>query len=286
MADYPKPNAGGWTSSNYNTPGSGLLYNNYSANLPIHDDTWQWDQRLDFNISQKDQTYARYSYMHDQVGFAPPLGPILDGGNNIHVFRGHTDMNLGQSFMASETHLFNPKLINEFRFGYNEGKYEDLQANANVPASTLVPGMGGVPFGGYPQPNGGLPDITLTGTISMSTIGARHDIPSIEHQNVYQILDNVTKAWKSHSVCNLKVFAHPSASPCIRVAITPTKESSPVAITTMESLVHTCLVLDWGRRTCLPTIWVKLVSRRAGIPATTVGIVPRMLRMTGSSTPS
>ena len=199
MADYPKPNAGGWTSSNYNTPGSGLLYNNYSANLPIHDDTWQWDQRLDFNISQKDQTYARYSYMHDQVGFAPPLGPILDGGNNIHVFRGHTDMNLGQSFMASETHLFNPKLINEFRFGYNEGKYEDLQANANVPASTLVPGMGGVPFGGYPQPNGGLPDITLTGTISMSTIGARHDIPSIEHQNVYQILDNVTKAWKSHS---------------------------------------------------------------------------------------
>jgi hypothetical protein len=200
MAAYPKPNAGGWNSTNYSTPGSGLVYNNYNVNLPVEDDTFQWDQRLDWNISAKDQTYARYSYTHEQIRFTPPLGPVLDGGNDVSSFHGATNFNLAQNFMASETHLFAPSLINEFRFGYNEGKYEFVQSNANVPASTLIPGMGGVPFSGYPEANGGLPYIPLTGTISMSAIGARRDVPSVEHQNVYQILDNVTKVWKNHSL--------------------------------------------------------------------------------------
>ena len=61
--------------------GGGLLYNNYSPNLPVHDDTWQWDQRVDWNISAKDQTFVRYSYTHEQVGYTPPLGPVIDGDN-------------------------------------------------------------------------------------------------------------------------------------------------------------------------------------------------------------
>ena len=81
LNDYPKPNAGGWNASNYSTPGSGNMHNNYDVNVPVHDDTWQWDQRLDWNLSAKDQSYVRYSYTHEQLGFAPPLGPILDGGN-------------------------------------------------------------------------------------------------------------------------------------------------------------------------------------------------------------
>jgi len=109
--------------------------------------------------------------------------------------------NLAQNFMASETHLFTPLLINEFRFGFNEGKFGFYQENANVPADQLVPGMGGVPFAGYPEPNGGLPWIvTSRGNLPISAAGARHDVPSIEHQNVYQILDNVTKVRGSHSL--------------------------------------------------------------------------------------
>jgi hypothetical protein len=200
MKDYPHPNAGGWNAGNYNTPGSGLLYNNYNVNLPVSDDTWQWDQRVDWNISAMDQTYARYSYTHEQDSIAPPLGPILDGGNNEGTFNGSNNFNLAQNFMASETHLFTPSLINEFRFGYNEGKYEFLQSNSNVPASTLVPGLNGVPFSGFSQPNGGLPYIVFSGTVTISSAGARHDVPSIEHQNVYQILDNVTKDVGRHSL--------------------------------------------------------------------------------------
>jgi hypothetical protein len=199
LAAYPKPNAGGWNASNYNTPGSGLLYNNYSPNLPVHDDTWQWDQRVDWNISAKDQTFVRYSYTHDQVTYTPPLGPVIDGGNDVGSFHGATNFNLAQNFMGSETHLFSPNLVNEFRFGYNWGDYQFLQSNANVPASTLIPGMNGVPFMGYAQPNGGLPYIPIRGNVTISAAGARRDVPSIERQNIYQILDNVTKVFGSHS---------------------------------------------------------------------------------------
>jgi len=64
-------------------------------------------------------------------------------------------LNLAENFMMSETHIFNPNLVNEFRFGYNWGHYVIGQENANHPASTLVPGLGGVPFTGFAGPNGG-----------------------------------------------------------------------------------------------------------------------------------
>ena len=201
LNDYPKPNAGGWNSSNYSTPGSGNLYNNYVVNAPVKDNTFQWDQRLDWNQSAKDQAYARYSYTHEQTGFAPPLGSPLDG-NEVATggFHGSTDFNLAENFMASETHEVSSSLINEFRFGYNWGLYEFAQMNGNIPADVLVPGMGGVPFTGFAGPNGGLPVLRFAGYGGLSRAGSRHDVPSVERQNVYQILDNVTKIHGSHSI--------------------------------------------------------------------------------------
>ena len=104
--------------------------------------------------------------------------------------------------MASETHLFSPTLINEARFGYNWNVSEITQAAALVPASVLVPGMGGVPFTGFAGPNGGVPESEFGGaygsTKTLSPPGSTYE-PSVERQNVYQILDNVTKIRGSHS---------------------------------------------------------------------------------------
>ncbi len=193
MNAYPLPNAGGWTSANLGTPDSGQSYSNYNVNVPIHDDTWQWDQRLDWNVSAKDQSYARYSYTHEQTHYAPPLGNILDGGG---FGTDGTVFNLAQNFMGSETHLFSPNLVNEFRFGYNWGLFEYSQLNGNVPADQLIPGMGGVPFTGFAGPNGGLPAMRIAG---FTGAGSSHDTPSVERQNIYQILDNITKIHGSHS---------------------------------------------------------------------------------------
>jgi hypothetical protein len=203
---FPAPNTNGWNSSNNSlnpaSPGvGGAAFNNYVANVHTSQDTVQWDQRLDWNISAKDQTYVRYSYTHLQVRNGAPLGNPLDGGG---FGTDGTNFNLAENFMGSETHTFNPSLINEFRFGYNWGDYEFLQLNSNVDVAANL-GLGGIPFAGTPEPNGGLPSINVlkangNAAGDISTFGASTDLPSVERQNVYQILDNVTKNYKNHSL--------------------------------------------------------------------------------------
>ena len=85
-------------------PNAGLTYNNLVENIPSDNNTWQWDQRLDWNISQKDQAYARYSYSHQFELSTLPLGPILDGSS----YGGYRNHFLAENFMLSETHIFSP----------------------------------------------------------------------------------------------------------------------------------------------------------------------------------
>ncbi len=195
MNDFPMPNANGWDSSALAAGEGGKTFANYHTNLPVREDTWQWDQRLDWNISPKDQTYARFSYSHQQTSETPALGPILDGGSEGPGFNGgEVSFNMGQGLMFSETHIFNPSLINEFRYGFNWGNFQALQFNPDVSAATLVPGLYSLPISGG---NGGLP---FFNTSDLSHFGAPRDLPSIERQNVYQFLDNVTKVWGKHSL--------------------------------------------------------------------------------------
>jgi hypothetical protein len=173
---YPAPNANG-----------GKTYNNLVENVAQGNDTWQWDQRLDWNLSVKDQAYVRYSYLHNIVSNQLPLGPTLDGSG----YGGGQNRNVAENFMLSESHVFTPTLTNEFRFGYNWDSVSFLQANSNSDISSQL-GLGGVPF----SPGiGGLPSGQIYGLTYWGSPGT-----SVESQNVYQILDNVTKIAGNHSL--------------------------------------------------------------------------------------
>jgi len=179
---YPQP-----------TPGSPNTTNNLLENLPDTSNTIQWDQRIDYNISEKDQVYARYSYQHVQLTNTAPLGPILDGTT---TYAGVNQNFLSENGMGSETHIFNPNLVNEFRFSYNWGEFSNLQENSQTNLSAQL-GLGGIPFGaGYPD-NGGLPAVTVSGITAWGSHGFD---PSIKGQNLYQILDNVTLSRGRHSL--------------------------------------------------------------------------------------
>ena len=176
---YPQPNAN-----------NGKTFNNLNENLASSDNTFQWDQRLDWNISSRDQSYARYSYVHEIKENGLPLGPILDGSG----YGGQSDTNLFENFMGSETHNFSPTLTNEFRFGYNWGVSKFLQPNAfnSDIASSL--NLGGIPSLGSGKY--GLPLGQLNGALTnWGSVGTND-----EAQNVYQILDNVAKIIGNHSL--------------------------------------------------------------------------------------
>jgi hypothetical protein len=173
---YPSPNTN-----------NGKTFNNYTVNTPTHNDIYQWDQRLDWNISARDQAYARYSYVHQITINGLPLGNPLDGSG----YGGEYDVNLAQNFAASETHFFTPTLSNEFRFSFNAGRFSFLQPNANVNLAPTL-GLGGIPF----TPNeGGLPSVAVYGISNWGSVGT-----SNESQNAYQILDNASKTLGNHSL--------------------------------------------------------------------------------------
>lgn len=198
---YPQPNLGV----------QGLTYNNYRVNVGRADDTIQWDQRVDWNINQRDQAYVRYSYAHEIIEHGLPLGPVLDGSG----FGGKFDTNLAQNFMLSETHIFSPTLANEFRFGYNWIASQYHQPNENDYSLAASLGLGGLPNNGPGL--GGLPLGYFDGTIGINqwgSVGTQN-----EAQNVYQILDNVTHTIGNHSLKAgvsfqaLRVFDRYAAAP-------------------------------------------------------------------------
>ncbi len=176
---YPMPNAN-----------NGQLWNNYVAPLPAVDNTFQWDARMDWNINAKDNSYSRFSYGNEPAYYAPPLGPILDGGG----FGTGANKNLSENFMLSETHVFTPTLTNEIRAGYNYMHTGFTQANASNPGFAGSLGFGGIPGGTL---NGGLPSVSIYG---ISGFGSPNWSPTDEHENVYQILDNVTKIAGNHAL--------------------------------------------------------------------------------------
>lgn len=178
---YPSPNTNG-----------AKLFNNYVANTNDVSNTWQWGTRFDWNISSNDQMFVRFSYLNAPSNYPAPLGPILDGGS--YGADGNIT-NQAENGAISETHLFSPTLVNEFRFGYNYGNFGFKQAEFNNPNLASSLGMGGVPSGGLL--GGGLPLVTLSGITGFGQPGY---YPNHKSEDVYEFLDNVTKIFGNHSL--------------------------------------------------------------------------------------
>jgi Carboxypeptidase regulatory-like domain len=182
---YPLPNR-------VNSNSNGLLNNNYTTPIVETDNTVQWDVRVDYNMSARDQAFVRNSYNHEYEFWPSPLGQTLDGGS----FSSDGDqVNIGDNFAASETHVFTPHLLNEVRYGYNYGHFYFTQPNATDVGFAASLGLGGIPEAPL---NGGLPNTYFYGQIA--GFGAPNYYPSNEHEYIWQVLDNVTFDIGNHSL--------------------------------------------------------------------------------------
>jgi hypothetical protein len=178
---FPLPNQGvaGQVVQNYTAPATASQNN-----------TTQYDVRLDYNLSTKDQAFGRYSYSNNPSIYTPPLG-VLDGGN---FGSDGADTNYAKSGVFSETHFFSPTFSNEFRVGYNYLHASYLPADAQVNVAAKY-GLGGIPFG---PSLGGFPTIYFNGGGSNFGIGIPSYEPSDEKQNVIQFADNVSMTLGKH----------------------------------------------------------------------------------------
>jgi hypothetical protein len=165
---------------------------NYVAN-PVESTTRNnFDVRVDHKFSDRDTSFYRFSYEDQPRTIPSPFQQTFaDGGG----FFSGVEENSYRSVAISETHVFRPELINEFRLGYNRINSHRLQFNFNTDVSGAL-GFPGVPFGPL---NGGLPQLTF-GDGSAPTLGSPTFLPSVELQNTYVLSDNLTWVKGRHTL--------------------------------------------------------------------------------------
>jgi carboxypeptidase family protein/TonB-dependent receptor-like protein len=181
-------------SSFYPAPNTTLGGQNFLTEPVRRESRNNFDVRVDHKITQKDDTFVRFSYQDQPSEIPAPFNNVLDGGG---FFDGIEDFSY-RSVAMNEVHLFTPNVINEARFGYNRINAHRFQLNSdkNIAGD---PSFGisfpGIPFG--PQ-NGGLPEIDFGD--GSATIGSSTFLPSIEKQNSYVLTDNLTWIHGRHSL--------------------------------------------------------------------------------------
>ena len=180
-------------------PTSGGIYNNY-ARSPVGTDTAnQFDTRVDMNFSDKDQVFVRYSFSNEPSFKPGPFTGYADGGG----FNQGTQANRNQGAGLSWTHSFSPTLINEARIGFNREHVYRVQPYGDDTSD--IPSQFGIQ--GIPQikGNGGLPTILIGGTglganpNVLGQLGSAEWLVSERFSSTYQITENLTKVYKSHT---------------------------------------------------------------------------------------
>jgi len=178
---YPLPNSG---------PAGSYQYN-YSVNFPAPISSNQFDVRIDQNITSKQSIYGRYTFKNRSVSTAPTvdcngfcdtsLSPLLGGIEQPEQDRGLT---------VAYNYTFSPKLINEFRGGFNSLR-DQLNANVNSAALLNQIGITGIPdVATVPT----VPDVTIPGLQRTGGLNTTR-----QQSKVIQLLDDLTWVEGKHT---------------------------------------------------------------------------------------
>jgi hypothetical protein len=173
----------------YPTPTNGAFSSNFASNPNLFEHRNAFDTRVDFDLTQKDQVFFRFSYVDDPQNIPGPFGGIADGGG---FQEGIQTAKSDQSALAW-THVFSPSLVNVARVGYNHlhtTRFGPEGGNSGIPATF---GIQGIP---QQSENGGLPSMEISG---LNTLGSNAFLPSDEVSDTIQVTDDFTKIYRQHS---------------------------------------------------------------------------------------
>jgi Carboxypeptidase regulatory-like domain len=125
---FPEPNT---------APTPGTLINNYVTDRQQIRNFDDFDFRIDFNASQKDQVFFRYSYAQDNFTVTNSLGPLDPSG-----FGSGDNVNHPRGLAVGYTRTISPTIVNEFRFGYISSVYgyNPPDQNLTLGQSVGIPG--------------------------------------------------------------------------------------------------------------------------------------------------
>ena len=143
--------------------------------------------RLDFNLSEKDSLYWRMVYDPSETKSDEDIPPFFLGNKVLY-----------QYYVASETHIFSPSSLNEFRFAFNRTFPRTSTGPLDIQNGALdfLPGAG---FG----------RINFTGTaiatgtalnVALTNFGNGATAPRDLLHNLFQVTDTFSYVKGAHSL--------------------------------------------------------------------------------------
>jgi hypothetical protein len=173
----------------YPVPTSSSVTNNFGSSPNLYEHSNSFDTREDFNPSDKDQIFGRFSYVDDPQYIPGPFGGIADGG----AFQEGIQTAKSAQAVAGYTHVFNPNTINQVRAGFahlHTTRYGPEGGTTGIPAQYNIQGISDA------AENGGLPNFTFS---DLSNLGSNNFLPSDEVSQTIQVTDDFTKIYGKHS---------------------------------------------------------------------------------------
>jgi hypothetical protein len=140
----------------YPAPNASVNGNNYLVTPPSRNDNWQYLGRMDRNFGQNDRAFFRFG----QYSPNSNAQAVIPNKANNTTAGGWTDTQA----VLNETHIFNPVLVNDFRFGWVQ---EDNYTTASSAPSPEL-GLKGVDLSEFPM-------ITVTQMIQLGSKASNHD---------------------------------------------------------------------------------------------------------------
>ena len=199
-ARIPKPSR--LLSNLYPDPNVGTNQFFFAPNRVQHDDAF--NIRTDKVISAKNNLFIRVSRGYNFTDLPGALPAPANPGFPIGQFAGGDTAQFADSAnfnlttwggVISDTHVFKPNLVNEFKIGFSRFDLFAVPKDMNIQSSQAL-GIPGVNEA-LPPFSGGLPAIRPAG---FASLGANTPIPSISQNTNYQLNENLTHILGRHSV--------------------------------------------------------------------------------------
>ncbi len=185
----------------YPLPTSSAIVNNYRTNLAQTQKWNQGDVRVDHQITPNDNFFARWSIQHTET-VAPYTFPAVSiPGLSKAVGVGNEDSFAGPAFnptqhaVASYTKVISPRMVNDFRVGFNRFVL-DYTAEGAVDGGNLGNQLGVKNSNTNPLQSV-LPIFSPSG---YTGTGHSRSLPIFRRENTYQFMDNVTFTTGAHTL--------------------------------------------------------------------------------------
>ena len=154
------------------------------------------DERVDWNISDKDKMFERLSYMESHL-YAPGIfgpiagGPAIGGGNPAT-----TD---SKNYLAAidYTHTFSSSLITDLEVGLTRFYLNEYQNDSGLETDTKV----GIPnINNGTKINGGLAGIGIDGPVGSWSMGIFGSVPRLDRSTMFEFKNNWTELAGEHLI--------------------------------------------------------------------------------------